>query len=57
MFFTSIPEHKAMAVSAINQKIAKTSKNQLNKTIELGEADCRDLFFVGFGNSVTIHDG
>ena len=38
-------------------KTAKTSKEKLNKAIELGKSDYRDLLVsAGFGNSLTVHN-
>ena len=38
-------------------KIAKTSNEKLDKAIELGKTDYRDLLVsAGFGNSITIHN-
>ncbi len=37
-------------------KIAKTSNKKLNKAIDLGKTDYRDLLVsAGFGNSLTVH--
>lgn len=37
-------------------KIAKTSQERLNKAINLGKSDYRDLLVsAGFGNSLTAH--